>query len=486
MTDGRERVRTISLPSGRRADEIHIAMDRETWEEILSKLHAQAPAEACTFALTRPSVGVLRTTALLREVIWPHAGEVVATPQALEISADYISRAIDIAIDAGPMVGLCLVHTHPRSEWGEGIAHFSPRDDWYEQRLFPTILGARPRALSASVVLGSAGDVDARIWWREDKTPLTQPAHAIRIVGPELTVLETPSSRWRDHLDPSVMDRSTRLWGREGRRRLQNLRVGVVGAGGTGSLSIFALATMGVGDLRVWDKDIAQKQNRHRTAGITVADVGKPKVQALKAFAESVATAEPFLIEAYEDWGTTEEGLRHLRDCDLAFCCVDKFAPRVPLNDLAYAHLIPILDMASWIHADKNKRIDALMTHAHVWSPGIPCAWCRETLTSYGLTKEAQGRQQGIEKRIPYGLPLEDTDGIEPSVLPLNMLGVSLALMEFMQVALKITDRTPRDLKFILPQWELDESDRPTHENCGCVTSLGAADTLHIRPVLME
>ena len=66
------------------------------------------------------------------------------------------------------------------------------------------------------------------------------------------------------------------------------------------------------------------------------------------------------------------------------------------------------------------------------------------------------------------------------------MLGVSLALMEFMQVGLKITGSNASDLKFILPQWELDESDRPARGDCGCVTSLGAADTLHIRPVLME
>jgi hypothetical protein len=486
MADGRGRMKETPLRLARRADEVHIAADRGTWREIASRLSAQAPSEACAFVMTRPSIGALRATVIIRDVIWPRVGEVVATPRALEISADYISRALDVAIDAGPMVGLCLVHTHPRSEWGEGIARFSPRDDWYEQRLFPTIAGARPEALSASIVLGSAGDVDARIWWRENKAVVTQPAHAIRVVGPELTVLETPASPWRDHPDPSVMDRSTRLWGREGRRRLQNLRIGIVGAGGTGSLSAFALATMGVGKLSVWDKDIARKENRHRTAGITAEYVGKPKVEALKAFAESVATAEPFLMETYEDWGTTEEGLRRVKDCDIVFCCVDKFAPRVPLNDLAYAHLIPVLDMASWMHPDKNKKIDALMTHAHVWSPGIPCAWCRETLTSYGLTKEAQGRQQGIEKRIPYGLPLEDTDGVEPSVLPLNMLGVSLALMEFLQVGLKITDRTPNDLKFILPEWELDESDRPAREDCGCLMSVGAADTLSIRPVLME
>jgi len=178
--------------------------------------------------------------------------------------------------------------------------------------------------------------------------------------------------------------------------------------------------------------------------------------------------------------------LRRLKDCDLIFCCVDKFAPRVPLNDVVHAHLIPTFDMASWIHTNRNNEVDALMTHAHVWSPGIPCAWCRETISSHVLTLEAQGKQRGIETRVTYGLPLEETEGVEPSVLPLNMLGVSLALMEFMQVALKITVRTPNDLKFILPQWELDESDRLVDSTCDCVASIGAGDTLNIRPVLTE
>ena len=96
------------------------------------------------------------------------------------------------------------------------------------------------------------------------------------------------------------------------------------------------------------------------------------------------------------------------------------------------------------------------------------------------------GPQHGVEKRIPYGIPFEATDGVEPSVLPLNMLGVSLALMEFMQVALKITVRSPNDLKFILPEWELDESDRLAKGDCDCMTTIGLGDSLPIRPVVME
>jgi hypothetical protein len=182
------------------------------------------------------------------------------------------------------------------------------------------------------------------------------------------------------------------------------------------------------------------------------------------------------------EWGTSAIGLRGLKDCDLAMCCVDVLAPRVPLNDLAYAHLIPIIDMGSRIYPSGDK-VDALLTHAHVLSPGVPCSWCTGKLSSYRLTREAQGNQRGAENRIPYGLPLEATDGIEPSVLPLNLAGAGLALLEFMQVALQVSTRTPRDLKLFLPAWELDESDLDCLPDCACLTDVALGDALTIQPV---
>jgi hypothetical protein len=193
-------------------------------------------------------------------------------------------------------------------------------------------------------------------------------------------------------------------------------------------------------------------------------------------------TAQPFELEPIMDWATTEEGLQQLKDCDIVFCCVDRFDVRVPLNDFAYAHLVPVIDIASWIHPTKAGIVDALFTHAHVYSPGIPCAWCSQTLSSYRLMQEAQGKQRNIEHRAPYGLELRQTDGVEPSVLPLNLAGVGLALLEFMQVVLQIVDRTPHDLKLLLPHWELDESDLESQAGCGCQTDIALGDSLDIRP----
>jgi len=102
------------------------------------------------------------------------------------------------------------------------------------------------------------------------------------------------------------------------------------------------------------------------------------------------------------------------------------------------------------------------------------------------LMHEAQGNQRGIEHRVPYGLTLDQTDGIEPSVLPLNLTGVGLALLEFMQVMAKVSVRTPRDLKLFLPEWELDESDLNSLEDCDTEMETGLADAANIRPVSYE
>jgi len=132
--------------------------------------------------------------------------------------------------------------------------------------------------------------------------------------------------------------------------------------------------------------------------GATRKHVGINKVKALGGFLRAGATAQPFRLEEHYEWGTTAHALRRLRDCDVFFSCVDRLSARLPLNELAYAHLIPAMDVASWIHA-VDGQVDSISTHAHVWSPGIPCAWCRQTLSSYGLMQEAQGAQVGIEHR---------------------------------------------------------------------------------------
>lgn len=472
-------------PSAKAANEVHLAVDAATWTGVEARLRTDAPNEACCLIVTYPSTGNKRLTILLKTPIWPEPGEVDATPYSLELSADYVTRALDAAADAGPLAGLCLVHTHPETEVGPGQGRFSTRDDWYEERLFRTATLGKPNARFASIVLGSKpADLEARIYWLKGDTMVQQEAQALRVVGPQLTILETPASTWTDHPDPAVMDRSVRMLGKQGQRVLQNLRVGIVGLGGTGSITLQGLATMGVGNIQVWEKDRIKPHNRPRLLGAKSGDAGKPKITVLAAEARAAATANPFTLDEHPNWGTSAAGLQALRDCDVIFSCVDLFAARVPLSDLAYAHLIPVIDMGSKIYP-ADDRIEAILSTAQVWTPGLPCPWCNGTITQDRLQAEAQGTQRGIHRKAAYGLSLEATDGVEPSVLPINMTSAGLALLKFMQLVFHVAGRTPKALRLHLPAWELDESDLDVRPTCACLGDVAMGDAVRINPYLV-
>ena len=68
-----------------------------------------------------------------------------------------------------------------------------------------------------------------------------------------------------------------------GQQRLMDSKVTVVGAGGLGTPILTHLAAMGVGHIRIVDRDVIELTNLHRQTLYTDDDVGKPKVEAAAA-----------------------------------------------------------------------------------------------------------------------------------------------------------------------------------------------------------
>jgi adenylyltransferase/sulfurtransferase len=80
--------------------------------------------------------------------------------------------------------------------------------------------------------------------------------------------------------------------GLSGQRKLKNARVCVVGVGGLGSPIVIQLASMGVGHLRVVDRDVVEASNLQRQHLYGMAMLGYPKVEAA---AERVRGLNPFI-----------------------------------------------------------------------------------------------------------------------------------------------------------------------------------------------
>jgi tRNA A37 threonylcarbamoyladenosine dehydratase len=104
--------------------------------------------------------------------------------------------------------------------------------------------------------------------------------------------------RWRLLLPPgpadvavdASFDRQIRAFGPDGQRLLAETRVGVVGAGGTGSAVCEQLVRLGVGDVLVLDPDVINDDgsNVTRVYGSTMNDLGMPKVDIVARAADQI------------------------------------------------------------------------------------------------------------------------------------------------------------------------------------------------------
>ncbi len=68
--------------------------------------------------------------------------------------------------------------------------------------------------------------------------------------------------------------------GYEGQRRIRSRRVCVIGVGGLGSTIVAQLAGMGIGFLRIVDRDVVERANLHRQGVYSVKALDMPKVEA--------------------------------------------------------------------------------------------------------------------------------------------------------------------------------------------------------------
>ncbi len=88
---------------------------------------------------------------------------------------------------------------------------------------------------------------------------------------------------------PAIYDRNVRAFGPDVQQTLADLRVGVVGCGGTGSAVAEQLVRLGVRHLTLLDPDVLSENNLTRVYGSSLANVGQPKVHVLKGHLLGIA-----------------------------------------------------------------------------------------------------------------------------------------------------------------------------------------------------
>ncbi|MFB5614499.1 MAG: ThiF family adenylyltransferase, partial [Candidatus Nitrosomaritimum yanchengensis] len=130
-----------------------------------------------------------------------------------------------------------------------------------------------------------------------------------------------------------------------GQLKLKNAKVCVVGTGGLGHPIISRLATMGIGTLRIVDRDVIELSNLHRQMMFDEDDVGQVKVEVA---AKKLQKLNPDCkIEALAVSVNDYTALEVVEGCDVVVDALDSVNARYALNKACVKFEIPFVTGAA-------------------------------------------------------------------------------------------------------------------------------------------
>ncbi len=133
--------------------------------------------------------------------------------------------------------------------------------------------------------------------------------------------------------------------GYEGQLKLQNAKVCVVGIGGLGNPIATRLVAMGIGKIRIVDRDVIELSNLHRQTMFDESDIGQIKVEAA---AKKLKKMNPDVqIEALPVSVNDFTALDIVDECNIVIDALDSVNARYSLNKACIKKNIPFVTGAA-------------------------------------------------------------------------------------------------------------------------------------------
>jgi hypothetical protein len=506
------------------ADEVHLVFPRDIHEDLMKVLFPSeghpfhGMCERGAFAVLAKSTGNHRASYIVEDVVHPESsddlelkgtawgdrsesrsfGSLFGSTSNGDVSSDdsivgyefsepYHERAIERARSRGG--GLIRIHTQPGGVRESGTDTASAARVYENDR--DRLPGGAP---FAAAITNDAGDWSMRVY-EPTRDPSDGPevtrADRVRVVGPatDEPALDVRPTGRRDAGADSVIvasaeqDSTIQLWGADGQARLANLRVGVVGCGGVGSILAEHLARLGVGELVFVDFDHLESANFNRAQGARRIDVRQDrlKTEVAERIARRSATAENFETRVVDgsvvDQNPEYAAVPDLLDCDLIMSGVDAARPRQVLDVLARAHCIPVIDGGSLLHADdqgvleKEAKVETAVT-----GPGWPCFECQRVWTQDDVDWEADHPEFRGERGYVQGGKDPAEEDRDPSVIGVNAIVAGLMQRRFLAITLDVARKTEGTLRLSLRDVETNMSSTwGCEEDCEAAT-IGVGD----------
>jgi ThiF family len=419
-----------------------------------------------------------RIRLLVREVIAARDGKDFVPGQRgyRMLTADFVADQILRA--RAEKLAYLAIHNHGP---GRNVG-FSPDDIASHERGYPALLDIADGMPVGGLVFASeavAGDI-----WLPGRRRV-----ALRravVLGPPRLVLTPIASPVP--IPGMAFDRQTLLLGRRGHSILQELRVGVIGAGGVGSVLIELLARLGVGLLLVIDPDRISNTNLPRMVGATRLDalgnwttdsqgllqrlasqLGRTKVSAARRQVRRAGFTVSFV-------GVCDDVLkpkvaRQLLDCDYLFLAADSMQARLLVNAIVQQYLIPAYQLGAKVQVDRNSgEILEVFSVVRPILPGRGCLWCNGLIPAGRLQEEAATPIERQRQRY-----IDDPHVRAPSVITLNATAAARAANDFLFAVTGLAREGPwRESFYDYPRERSVQFEEPTADlecpECGDIS----------------
>lgn len=388
------------------------------------------------------AVGVCKsprgTRLLAREVFMARDGVdyVPGTRGYRALTARFVAETSDYC--ASHNLGYLAVHCHG----GRDEVAFSGDDLASHRRGYPALLDITGGPVGALVF--AMGAVAGEIWARDGVFPLSH----LTVVGPRVITL-CPSPAAKPRRAGRSYDRQARMFGDLGQEILGSLKVGIIGAGGGGSLLSEWLSRLGVGHLVVVDYDRVDLTNLSRVVGATrrdaIAFLAESKNPVFKQVARRFARRKVFVarrvarqasprirFDAIPGSVLDEDVALLLKDSDFLFLASDTIQSRLVFNALVQQYLIPGAEVGAKVTVNRHdgKILDITVASRPVLpNPGGGCLECHELIPPGRLQEEALTEEDRRAQRY-----VDDETVAEPSVICLNVLSAAQVANDLMMM----------------------------------------------------
>lgn len=356
------------------------------------------------------------------------------------------------------------VHTHPG---GEATPRPSKADERVDEELSNLFRLRSGSPLYGAVVL-SRTEGQFCFTGHVESANCRADIDRIWITGRRFAFVEN----WLHETVPTsqLFDRSIRAFGGHVQKVLGNLRVAVVGCGGTGSAVIEQAVRLGVRHFRLFDPKTLTSSNLTRVYGSFPEDVGRPKVDVCAAHVTRIAPDAEVITERTEI--TWEATAKLLLDADVVFGCTDDNAGRLVLSRFSTYLLTPVIDCGVLLTSGHGDQLEGIYERVTLLAPGAACLVCRNRINLQLAAAEMLASDE--RERLAGEGYAPALEGVEPAVVTFTTQVASVAVSELLERLIQYgPEPAPTEVLLRAHEREISTNDQAPNKRHYCHPEMG-------------